>query len=420
MRAPLTVAAAGRRFVGLTALRWLPVGLSAPVSVLLAASRGLSPADIGVVVAVYSLVTLLLELPTGGLADAIGTRQVLVLAGLATTAGLLTSAVAQSTAVFAVAWALKGVGRALDSGPLEAWYVDAVRTADPGADVTPGLSRAGAADGAGLCLGAVLGGVLPLLAGGADDGVLVLPVLVAAALAAVSVAAVALLVVPLGPAGGSGAAALRAGVARVPAVVRDTARLVTRDGQLRRVLTVSLLVGCTLSTLELVGPLHVAALTGSGTEGAAVFGVVMAVSYGAAGVGALLAPAARRAARGSAGRATAGLVVLGAVAVALVPLGGALALGCLFAAFYVTNAAAWPLWKDVLHARVAAGQRATALSASSLALQVGGLTASLLVLRLADAVGTSSGFWVAAGVLLVVVLVSLGLRSREADPAPVA
>ena len=219
MTAPLTVAAAGRRFVGLTALRWLPIGLAAPVSVLLAASRGLSPADIGVVVAVYSLVTLLLELPTGGLADAIGTRQVLVLSGLATTAGLLTSAVAQSTAVFAVAWALKGVGRALDSGPLEAWYVDAVRAADPDADVTPGLSRAGAADGAGLCLGAVLGGLLPLL----GAGLLVLPVLVAAALALAGVAAVALLVVPVGPARGSGAAALRAGVAQVPAVVRDTA-----------------------------------------------------------------------------------------------------------------------------------------------------------------------------------------------------
>ncbi|PWW20937.1 MFS transporter [Geodermatophilus normandii] len=415
MSAPLTVAAAGRRFVGLTALRWLPIGLSAPVSVLLAASRGLSPADIGVVVAVYSLVTLLLELPTGGLADAIGTRQVLVLSGLATAAGLLTSAVAQSTAVFAVAWALKGVGRALDSGPLEAWYVDAVRTADPDADVTPGLSRAGAADGAGLCLGAVLGGLLPLL----TDGLLVLPVLVAGALALVAVAAVALLVVPVGPHRGSGVAALRAGVAQVPAVVRDTARLVTRDGQLRRVLAISLLVGCTLSSLELVGPLHVAALTGSRAEGAAVFGVVMAVSYAAAGVGALLAPLARRGARGSAGRATAGLAVLGAAAVALVPLGGAPALGCLFAVFYVSNAAAWPLWKDVLHARVAAGQRATALSASSLALQVGGLAASLLVLRLADATGTPAGFWVAAGALVVVALVSLGLRSRAATPAPV-
>ena len=105
------------------------------------------------------------------------------------------------------------------------------------------------------------------------------------------------------------------------------------------------------------------------------------------------------------------------VAVAAVPLGGPLVLGCLFAVFYVANAAAWPLWKQVLHAQVAAGQRATALSASSLALQVGGLTGSLLVLRLADAVGTPAGFWAAAGALLVAALVSLALRPRHSTAA---
>jgi hypothetical protein len=402
-----------RRYVGLTALHWLPVGLSAPVTVLLASARGLSPADIGVVVAVYSVVVLVLELPTGGLADALGHRPVLVLAGLLTTAGLLLLAVADSTALFALAWALKGVGRALDSGPLEAWYVDAVHAADADADVTPGLSRAGAADGAGLCLGAVLGGLLPLLADGTGDAVLVLPVLLAAALSLVSVAAVAVLVVPVGTPRGSGVTALRAGVRAVPAVVRDTARLVSRDRLLRRVLAVSLLVGAVLTTLELLGPLHVAELTGSRTEGAALFGVVMAVSYAAAGLGALLAPAVRRLARGSVAGATTGLAVLGSLAVATVTAAGPLALGGLFAVFHVANAAAWPLWKQVLHGRVGAGQRATALSASSLALQVGALGGSLLVPRLAEAAGTGAGFLAAAGALLAVGLVSVGLRPRH-------
>ena len=42
---------------------------------------------------------------------------------------------------------LMGVGRALDSGPVEAWYVDTVHRIDPAADVAPGLSRHSAADG---------------------------------------------------------------------------------------------------------------------------------------------------------------------------------------------------------------------------------------------------------------------------------
>lgn len=413
------VRSATRRYVGLTALHWLPVGLSAPVTVLLASARGLSPADIGVVVAVYSVVVLVLELPTGGLADALGHRPVLVLAGLLTTAGLLLLAVADSTALFALAWALQGVGRALDSGPLEAWYVDAVHAADADADVTPGLSRAGAADGAGLCLGAVLGGLLPLLADGTGDAVLALPVLLAATLSLVSVAAVAVLVVPVGTPRGPGVRALRAGVRAVPAVVRDTARLVSRDRVLRRVLAVSLLVGAVLTTLELLGPLHVAELTGSRTEGAAVFGVVMAVSYAAAGLGALLAPAARRLARGSVAGATTGLAVLGSLAVAAVAVAGPLALAGLFASFYATNAAAWPLWKQLLHGQVGAGSRATTLSASSLALQVGALGGSLLGTRLAEAAGTGAGFLAAAAALLAVGLVSVGLRPRHSTaPAP--
>ncbi len=419
MSAPLSVRSAGRRFVGLTALRWLPVGLSAPVTVLLASARGLSPADIGFVLAVYSAVVLLLELPTGGLADAVGTRPVLVLSGLAGAAGLFALAAADDVWTFVLAESLRGVGRALDSGPLEAWYVDAVRAADAQADVTPGLSRAGAADGAGLCVGAVLGGLLPLLARDAGDSALVLPVLAAAVLTLVSTAAVALLVVPVGPARGSGVAALRAGVRAVPAVVRDTAVLVSRDRLLRRVLAVSALVGTTLAALELFGPLQVAALTGSRTEGSAVFGVVMAVSFGAAGVGALLAPTVRRAARGSAAAGSAVLALLAASAVAAVPLGGPLVLGVLFAVFYVADAAAWPLWKSVLHGRVATGQRATALSASSLALMAGALLGSLVLPRLAGA-GTTVGFLAAAGAMLVVAAVSLGLRERAARPAATA
>ena len=55
-RATPTPAQAQRRYVGLTALRWLPIGIAAPVTVLLATSRGLSRADIGLTVAVHGTV----------------------------------------------------------------------------------------------------------------------------------------------------------------------------------------------------------------------------------------------------------------------------------------------------------------------------------------------------------------------------
>jgi MFS family permease len=74
--APTTVRSATRRLVGLTALRWLPVGLTTPITVLLAQARGLSLAEIGLLFTVHGIVVIVLELPTGGLADVLGRRPV--------------------------------------------------------------------------------------------------------------------------------------------------------------------------------------------------------------------------------------------------------------------------------------------------------------------------------------------------------
>ena len=81
---PLTVRSARRRYLALIALRWLPTGLLIPVTVLLALSRGLSLTEIGLVFSIQGLVVLALELPTGGLSDALGRRPVLIAANSAT------------------------------------------------------------------------------------------------------------------------------------------------------------------------------------------------------------------------------------------------------------------------------------------------------------------------------------------------
>jgi MFS family permease len=419
----LTPRQAQRRYVGLTALRWLPIGISAPITVLLMTSRGLSPADIGAVIAAYGVVTLLLELPTGGLADAIGHRPVLVLSGILGIASMLIMVVADSVWFFAVAWAVQGVSRALDSGPLEAWYVDSAHRADPEADVTTGLSRAGAADGLGLAFGAVVGGLIPLLIG-KDSGALAAPLLVAAGLTVVSVVCVLLLVTPLRTSDRSGAAALAAGVREVPVVVRDTAVLVTRDRLLRLLLVISFLTGTVLTALELVGPLHFADLAGGLTEGSAVYGVVMAVSFAAAGVGALLAPAARRVARGSAAWASAAFAVLSAASVVGVALAPTVVLaGVGFAFFYLTNGGGWPLRQQIMHEQTTSSQRSTTVSAKSLALMLGGLLGNLLYPRIVEAAGNPAAFLTAGGFLLIMAVVSLGLRptrraAADVEPAP--
>ncbi len=139
--AALDARSAQRRYLALIALRWLPVGLLMPVFVLLPLSRGLSLTEIGLVFAVQGLVVLVLELPTGGLSDSIGRRPVLLLASVVSLTSLVLFYLAQSVEVFVAAMVLQGIYRALDSGPLEAWYVDATLAAAPG---TPDGSTASA------------------------------------------------------------------------------------------------------------------------------------------------------------------------------------------------------------------------------------------------------------------------------------
>ena len=174
---PLGTTAAARRitraFLVCHALRWLPVGFILPILVLVPTERGIALPTVGLMFATYGLTTALLELPTGGLADAVGRKPVLLVATVADSGLLLALAFGSTASHFLAGAALGGVGRALLSGPLESWYVDTVRTVDPTVALRPGLARAGFAEGVALALGALLSAVLPTVGAGLarDDGV---------------------------------------------------------------------------------------------------------------------------------------------------------------------------------------------------------------------------------------------------------
>ncbi len=377
MSAPATVAAATRRLVGLTALRWLPVGLTTPVTVLLALSRGLSLRDVGLLFTVHGLVIMALELPTGGLADVLGRRAVVVTGALLHLLSCLVYATADSFGGFLAGMVLLAVGRALDSGPVEAWYVDTVHELDPSADVAPGLAKHSAADGGGLALGAVVGGVLPAV----FDGNLAVPYLLAAALNLVFVAAVLrLLHEQRPPREGTARAALLAGAREVPATVGGAVRLCATDRPMRVVLLLTAVGGAGLVACELLGPVRFAELAGGRDGGAAVYGTVLASAFAVAAFAAMAATPLRRLLRGSTRATCAVLAVLGGVALATLAGPDLLPVAAVaFVGYYVAHGANWPLLSTVLHSRVTAAHRATAVSAMSLAMMVGGLLANLLV-----------------------------------------
>ncbi|MGC5198939.1 hypothetical protein, partial [Aphanothece microscopica] len=93
----LAPAAARRVLLLLTTTRWLPVGLTVAIVLLRPLEQGLTVTQVLTVSAVGGLVTVALELPTSGFADAFGRRLV-----LATAAAV--NVVAASLFVLADSW----------------------------------------------------------------------------------------------------------------------------------------------------------------------------------------------------------------------------------------------------------------------------------------------------------------------------
>ncbi|CAA9315965.1 MAG: hypothetical protein AVDCRST_MAG07-916 [uncultured Frankineae bacterium] len=104
-----------------------------------------------------------------------------------------------------------------------------------------------------------------------------------------------------------------------------------------------------------------------------------------------------------------GLCLLGVAGAETVVLAAAA-----YAGFYLANAASWPLLHAVLHGRVGASGRATALSASSLSLMIGGGAADLLNPRLVAVAGRPAAYVTAGVVCALAALLALRLpASRE-------
>jgi hypothetical protein len=208
-----------------------------------------------------------------------------------------------------------------------------------------------------------------------------------------------------------------AGVRAVPGTVTGAVRLSVTDGPMRLVLLLTAVGGVGLVACELLGPVRFADLAGGRDDGAAVYGTVLAVSFATAAVGAVATPALRRLLRGSTRATCALLLALGAGALALVAGPDVLVVaGAAFAVYYLAHGSTWPLLSAVLHTRVDAAHRATAVSAMSLALALGGILGNLTVPRLAAASSTGAGFVAVAVVVLLGAAACLRLPRTTVAP----
>ncbi|WP_330299956.1 MFS transporter [Streptomyces sp. NBC_00503] len=427
MTGRLDIPAARRRYVTVCALFWLPLGLTVAPLILLLTERGMTMAAIAGFFAAHSLVAAALELPTGGLSDVLGRRAVLAAAGLLNLAALTLLGLGSAPWLLGLGMVLMGAGRALSSGPAEAWYVDTLQAhSGPDAELRTGLSRGSSATSAALAAGTLLGGTLPWLLGagpdlgarlgGATSG-LVLPLSVPLLLGAAVEIAFVLYVLAALPEPPRPAAALREVLRGIPVTVVDGLRLGGRDAMVRRIFLSAGAAGSALAALELFTPGRAAALTGASDSGAVLFAALACAGFVCSGVGSHLAPLAarlagsgERAVMASLGASAAGLLLLGVTALST-GVGSVVLAATGYGLVYLGIGAAGPSENDILHRRVSSAGRATALSVQSLALQLAGALTGLAI----GVLGPGPLPWLVGGAAL---LAGALLWARRGVPEP--
>ncbi|MEU4645123.1 MFS transporter [Micromonospora sp. NPDC023814] len=408
------------RYLTLYGLRWLPGGLLIPVMILLMQERGLSLSQIGLVATAQGLVVLALELPTGGLADALGRKPVLVAAWATCLVSLAVFAVADSFWLFFVSWALQGVYRALDSGPLESWYVDATLAADPDAEYERGLGLAGTVIGLAIGAGALLSGGLVALGPVGPVSALTLPVLVAIVLQAIALVAMLVLMVETRPA--RSARALRASVVEAPRMVGQAFGLLRRSRVLLALVAVELFWGFGMVTFESLLPIRLAEVVGDADRAAALLGPASSVAWLANAAGAALTPLLLRW-LGAAPAAGLLRILQGVTVVGMGLFAGPVGVLVAYLACYAVHGASNPLHMGLLHRQVDGPYRTSVLSLNSMMAQPAGALGGVVLMMLAEATSISTAMFVGAVVLAVAAPLYLPAwragRRTPAGPDPV-
>lgn len=396
------------RYLTLLALRWFATGLVIPVSLLLPLSRGLSVTEVATAMAAQGVVVLLLEVPSGVLSDAWGRRPVVLLAAAFAAASYAATLVAESVLSFAVAWALAGVFRALDSGPLEAWYVDAKHAAGAASEVPSSLALGGAVVSGAVASGSLGAAAIVHLAPWSASASLAVPYGVA--LAVVLAQGLAASVLMTDDDRRSARTPWRGALAGGWGMLRASA--------LRGLIVVVVLHAVGVAALELLMPVRLEEMAIDESAAATTQGLVSAGAWVFAAVGAIVS--ARLLRRYPV--MLVAVVLIGTQSAALMVMGLAVGPLVLVAGFwlaYLVHSAYGAAFNALVHARVDGGHRATALSMTSMAFLGTAAAAGVGLGALSDAATPSTSLLVGAASLAAAAIV-LAVLGRPCRGAPFA
>ncbi len=375
--------------------------------------------QVSVLFGVYSLTTMTMELPFGGLADSIGRKPVFLAAGVASLISLALFLSTKDFYVLALSFAFIGFGRALRSGTLDAWFVETFRAHAPNVDVQPALAKAQWANAVGLATGAVVGGLLPDMLGSIAErvGFSIYDVSYAASFVVMLGVLVFTMSAIVEEARPMKVSALRHGFANVPTVIKHAALLALKHPALSILLAALAFFLMATNPVEVIWPTHAKPMLDVGYANT-VIGVVTATYFFSIALGASLSPFISRIfKRRHAMTLAATFACLAGVQIALAVQGSIIGFVAVFVLYSVILGVSETPASSILHSCVEDRQRSTMLSLRSLIQQLGAALGLVLTGAVAETYSTPIAWILGAGFLLIAATLTLVLVRRQAlDP----
>ncbi|MEJ6405155.1 MFS transporter [Yoonia sp. 2307UL14-13] len=392
------------------------MGLTVAVVALALTDRGMDLFQISLLFGVYSLTTMAMELPFGGLADSTGRKPVFLTAVVASLISLGLFLSTSDFYVLALSFAFIGFGRALRSGTLDAWFVETFRAAAPNVDVQPALAKAQWANAVGLAIGAIVGGLLPDILGEVAQslGSSIYDVSYVASFGVMLGVFVFTMVAIVEKPRPRDATALMHGFANVPTVIKDASVLALRHPTLSILLAALAFFLMATNPVEVLWPTHAKPMLDEDYANT-VIGVVTATYFFSIAFGASLSPHISRIfKRRHAMTLAASFACLAGVQIALALQGSIIGFVTVFILYSVILGVSETPASSILHRCVKDHQRSTMLSLRSLIQQLGAALGLVLAGTVAEIYATPVAWIVGAVFLFIAVILILVLIRRLA------
>lgn len=390
------------------------MGLTVAVVVLALADRGMDLFQISLLFGVYSLTTMAMELPFGGLADNIGRKPVFLAAVIASLISLALFLSTSDFYILALSFAFIGFGRALRSGTLDAWFIETFKALAPNVDVQPALAKAQWASAMGLAVGAAMGGILPDMFGSAAGaiGIGIYDISYGASFGVmVGVFFYTMFIIVENPRPRD-VRALREGFASVPRVIRDAGLLALKHPTLSALLAALAFFLMATNPVEVIWPTHAKPMLEEGYASTAI-GVLTATYFFSIALGASLsARISRIFRRQHATTLAAAFACMACVQIALALQDGIIGFVVVFILYSVALGVCETPASSLLHTCVEDHQRSTMLSLRSLIQQLGGALGLILAGAIADIYSTPTAWCIGAVFLVIATTLTASLAKR--------